>query len=246
MMEDGFLSRFLHIEYNGLRPRLNDAQFIDPPHALADAVADLCTHPLTLLSRQQTTFVDRTAKASEMLARFEIECDDIINATDDESQRQMWNRASLKVMRLSALLAVCDNHLAPVIQEQHVAWALDVINRDINIMKRRFEAGDIGSGDQAKMKKVIYILKDYLRNGAAASHKIPKEMYEAAIVTRRLLQKRTYQAPAFSNHKNGSAYALDMTLKNLIDDGYIAPVNDTELVKKYGYHGKCFRIIGVL
>lgn len=245
MMEDGFLSRFTIVEYEGDRPPLNTSPLREPSKALGDAVADLCTHALTIMSRHETVAVDRTAEAAAIMWSFEQECDNEINSTNDETWRQMWNRASLKVMRVSALLAVADNWYHPVINETHVKWALDLIRRDIAIMSRRVQSGDVGQGDHARENKILYLMAEYLRDGAAEGYRIPEQMWKDSIIPYKYLQIRTAKVSSFTNHRGGATAAIQQVVKSLMDSGYIMEVSKDKISEMYNFYGKCFRILNL-
>lgn len=245
MMEDGFLSRFLIIEYTGERPPLNKQPLREPSKALGDAVADLCTHAMTLLDRMETVMVDRTNEAALMIERFEHECDAQINGTNDEMWRQMWNRAALKMMRISALLATADNWLNPIINKEHVDWALEVIKKDITIMSKRIEAGDIGTNDDSRERKIVKILKEYLEAPVPAGYAIPEELRKMSIIPRKYLQIRTSRQTAFTQHRAGANTALDHTLRSMCDSGYIMEVDKMKMADTVGFHGKAYRILHV-
>lgn len=245
MMEDGFLSRFTIVEYNGPRPPLNESPITKPSQALGDAIADLAQHAQHLIGINQYVAVNRDNAAAQMFLEFEQECDREINSTDDESWRQMWNRASLKVMRISALLAVADNWFHPCILAHHVEWALDLIRRDIAIMQRRIESGDVGMGDHSRERKLLAVMAEYLTSTLPDGYKIPSGMQQNGIVPRKYLLTRCSRVTSFSQHRLGSSAALDMTLKSLADSGYITEVDKPHLVKTYSFHGRCFRIINL-
>lgn len=245
MMEDGFLSRFVVVEYAGDRPPLNTEPMREPPKVLGDAVADLCTHAMTLLDRQDHVSVSRTNEAALMMEKFEKECDTQINSTTDEMWRQMWNRASLKMMRVSALLAVSDNWLNPVIDVHHIEWALTLIRKDISIMSKRIESGDIGMNDDSRERKIVQILKNYLEGPVPLSYGVPEELRKNSIVPRKFLQIRTARQVAFNSHRAGSNSALDHTLRSMCDSGYIMEVDRTKMAEQFNFHGKAYRILHV-
>lgn len=245
MMEDGFMSRFLLVEYDGQRPPLNVNPLREPSKALGDAVADLCTHAMTLLDRQDTVMVSRTNDAALMMEKFEKECDAQINGTNDEMWRQMWNRASLKMMRVSALLAVADNWLNPVIQENHINWALALIHKDIAIMSKRIEAGDIGMNDDSRERKIVKMLKEYLEAPVASSYGIPEELRKNSIIPRKFLQIRTARQVAFNSHRAGANAALDHTMRSMCDSGYVMEVDRNKMADQFNFHGKAYRILHI-
>lgn len=245
MMEDGFMSRFLLVEYDGLRPPLNTNPVREPSKALGDAVADLCTHAMTLLDRQDTVMVSRTEEAAKMMEAFERQCDEQINGTNDEMWRQMWNRASLKMMRVSALMAVADNWLNPIITKTHIDWALSLIHKDIAIMTKRIESGDIGMNDDSRERKIVKMLKEYLDAPVASSYGIPDELRKNSIIPRKFLQIRTARQVAFNSHRAGANTALDHTLRSMCDSGYIMEVDRNKMADQFNFHGKAYRILHI-
>lgn len=245
MMEDGFLSRFTIVEYTGERPPLNVAPMREPSKALGDAIADLCTHAMTLLDRHDTVMVSRTTDAAVAMQKFEIECDTEINRTFDEMWRQMWNRASLKMMRVSALLAVADNWINPIIEMVHIEWALDLIRRDIAIMAKRIQSGDVGNDDDARERKIAMLMKEYLEHPVADSYGIPDILRQNAIIPRKYVQVRSARMSAFTSHRGGATQALDLCFRSLVDSGYIIEVDKAKMVDKFNFHGKAYRIINM-
>lgn len=246
MMEDGFLSRFTVIEYNGERPPMNREQLdvMDPP--LSMALHQLVVQAITLLDRNQKTQVYFEPTAMAMVEAFNAECDEAIRqAGDEEGQRQMWNRAHLKVLRISALLAVADNHLMPMVYPAHVEWALDLVKRDIKMFQNRIVAGDIGTGDATRESKMIAIMRDYLAKGASANYGVTDAMVKAGIIPRKLMQIRCARVTVFSTHRNGASMALDSTLRSLVDSGYIVEMDKAKMVLDYGFHGKAYRILNL-
>jgi Protein of unknown function (DUF3987) len=243
MMEDGFLSRFLIVEYEGDRPPEN-AQRIDAPDtALKDVLNNMAVQAALMIGKDYSCPVGRDEEAATLMNEFNLLCDANINATNDESKRQMWNRAALKSLRVAALLAVADNWMTPCIRKHHVEWAQLVVKRDIAVMKRRLETGDVGAGDNARERKMIAILKDYLVNPVPASYKVSDAMRQNSIVPRSYLQVRTKQVASFNNHKLGPIRALDDCVTSMIANGYIMEVQKDKVAEAYSYHGKSYRII---
>lgn len=245
MMEDGFMSRFTVIEYTGARPEANEYAVRVPDQPLTDALVGLATHSLTLTHRGHTEQVNFDLASTALMKAFDRECDSQINSTDVESWRQMWNRAHLKALRLAALLAVADNWLQPVVNEGHATWALDVIRRDINMMQRRMETGDVGSGDTSRSKKLIAFMQEYLSKPPSDGYKIPKEMWQAGIVPRKYLQVRCGRVAAFTQHKAGCAKALDETLRTLVEDGHIRSIPKDRTSQDYKFFGQCYHIVNI-
>jgi len=245
MMEDGFLSRFSIVEYDGDRPPANRSPMTALPNELADALSGLCVHALTLLQRFQSCPVEYDPAAKILFDEFDKECDREINSTRNESKRQMWNRAHLKAIRISALLAVADNWINPVITLVHASWALSLIRKDIGILSKRILNGDIGTDDCARQRKIIKILEGYLlADSIASSYGISPEMHSAGVIPRKYIQIQC-QTSAFKNFAGGVTLAMDLALKSLIDDGSIIEVSKTKVAEDYKCSGKCYMVVDI-
>lgn len=247
MMEDGFLSRFLIVGYDGDRPDENPQLVTTPDDALRDHLVNIAAQAHRLITANDSQLVTRTEEAAQLIASFTAEANSNIKRTDDESRRQMWNRAVLKALRIAGILAVCDHYTVPIIRLEHISWAIDMVRRDIDMMRKRMAGGDVGTGDMARQKKLMSIIKDYRdRKGEMpASYKITPAMRANHIVPRHYLQMRTQQVAAFYNHKFGHAKGLDETLGQCIANGWLMEVKGDKLVEGYNHHGRGFRILEV-
>lgn len=245
MMEDGFLSRFLLVEYNGERPPSNPNVGSPMPVELRQALSALCSQAITNNSRHHVDTVVACDEAAAKLHAFDLECDNQINGSDDEGIRQMWNRAHLKVCRIAAILAVCDNWTSPVIMVEHVDWALTVVQRDISTMYSKIESGDIGQGDDAsRFSKMKQVVRDYFNVDKVIpkSYSIDPGMRELGIIPYRYLNARCAQLSQFRTNRAGSKVAIDNTLKSLIDSGYLSEVDKTRLLEQFAFSGRAFRL----
>jgi hypothetical protein len=246
MMADGFLSRFTVVEYIGSRPEANeDLDHILEPW-LRDHLAALIRNASAInASGAEPVLVGRDDEAAEFLSVFNKKCDREINSTDNEGWRQMWNRAHLKVYRISALLAATENPQFPVINLDQVMWAYDLVMRDIKIMERKIKEGDVGLSDATREKKLFAICLNYLTKEIAGSYGVPDQMKKDGIIPRKFFQVNTQRVTCFTNHKLGQIASLDMTIRSLCDGGYLAEVPKVECIQKYQFHGKCYRILNL-
>lgn len=245
MMEDGFLSRFTVIEYTGKRPKDNTATAKKPHPTLLNNLVSIVAQALNLNKSFKTQEVLKCQEAHDLLTAFNEECDAHINNNNDEGFRQMWNRAHLKAYRIAALLAVADNHIYPVIQKEHAEWALLLIRKDIEVMSRRINSGDVGVGDSVRERKVMSIIEKFLRDGAAVSYGVPEKMKENSVVPRKYLQINTQNASSFTSHRNGQNAALDATIRSLIDSGYLVELSKEKAFEQFQFQGKCYRVLSL-
>lgn len=243
MMEDGFLSRFLVIQYEGDRPNENPNIIEYPDDALVQYLTDMANMADKLIGVGDSNPVQRTEEAARMLADFSTKAANKIRSTTDESRRQMWNRATLKALRVAGLLAVGDNFSNAIITAAHAQWAIDLVLSDIAIMQKRLEGGDVGLNDSSRERKLVELMKNYIAKPVPASYKIPDAMREAGIIPRNYLQTRISRVSSFYKHKFGASKALDEALHQMISNGIIMEVKQDKLVEMYSHHGRAFRIL---
>lgn len=247
MLADGFMSRFNVIEYAGDRPDDNATPLTTPAPDLVEVLRRLLMQAETLrqhISRGGTpTLVQCDKEASHALNTFRIECTHAVRKSgDDEAQRQLWNRAHLKVLKVASLLAVADNCLNPVITLPHAHWAMSLVRYDVRIFSGRIANGDVGDDDDARQAKLVGMCKDYLGK-LPKGYSIPAEMHARGIVPRKYFQIRSARISSFKNAREGAVRALDSTLRSMCDSGYLYEVAKLKAADDYGYLGKCYRIV---
>lgn len=248
MMRDGFMSRFCVIEYNGDRPEKNPAPVQRPDQTVVGRLVQIMAHASSAIIANVSQDVAFSAPAQAQLDRFEAECDQAIHAAgDDENQRQLWNRAHLKALRVAALLAVGDNYVHPVVTPEQADWAVILIRHGIAAFDRRMRQGDVGEGsDGGREQKVLELCREFVLLPAG---KLPgwlkggKAMQDAGIVPRRYLQQRTQRVAAFEKHKLGHTAALNMAVKTAITNGNLMEAKKLDLVQHYGFAGEAYRML---
>lgn len=248
MMRDGFMSRFCVIEYSGDRPARNAAPIQPPPPELVERLGRLAKHADLAIATNQFKEVMFADEAQAYLTRFDDECDTAIRAAGDEEHiRQLWSRAHLKALRVSALLAVADNHLHPLVTLEQAEWAVLLIRHGIAAFDRRIRQGDVGEGsDGGREQKVLQLCREfltlpadklpsYLKGGAA--------LQEHSIVPRKYLQHRTQRLAAFEKHKLGHTKALSLAIQTAMTNGNLMEVKKEKLLENYGFHGQAYRVL---
>lgn len=148
------------------------------------------------------------------------------------------------LLSTNCLLAVADNYLAPVIRADHAAWALALVEHDIEAFRSNQRNGNIGLGDDARERKLAAIMRDYIVSPTIpASYGVPPKMHKDGLVPRLYLQKRVQTLAAFANHKLGVSKALDEALKSMAANGWVIECKSTTVVEGYGHHGKTYRVL---
>lgn len=247
MLADGFMSRFLVIEYQGDRPHTNNARAVELEPEELPQLREIISRAMpyqNLLNSPDPTVVQyQNQDAKEKLERFELECANAIRAAgNDEAQRMMWNRGHIKALQIAALLAIADNPVSPKIHLGHATWGMTVVRKDIAIFKSKLLGGDIGAGDHARESKLYSLIMSYFQEPIAKSHKVPAGMKEAWIIPRRFFQTSTSKTASFTNHKGGTAAALRIALETLVENGALVLVHKDKVPPEWGPQGTCYRV----
>jgi hypothetical protein len=248
MLADGFMSRFCVIEYTGDRPDMNDAPLQRPDQRLLDNIVAIARKADTLIGAGHFQEVSFSDTARSVLNLFRLECHNaIIAAGDDERLRAVWNRAHLNALRVSALLAVGDNYIFPVVTDEHAAWAIALMRHGTSAFLNRLRAGEVGEGsDGGREQKVLDLCREFL---LLPADKMPvwlkdgERMRQSSIVPRKYLQQRTQRLAAFEKFHRGHKAALDMAIQTAFANGNLMEVKKDKLVEQFGFHGQAYRLL---
>lgn len=238
-ISEGLLPRFLTMEFEGGRPPRNYMAGCQPPEDLVAALVKLVTQSLTMQANQATCTVTLDPTAQAILDDLDQECDRRINANGSEVEVQMWNRAHLKALKLSALLAVGSDFHSPVIKAEHARWATRMVRAEVTSLSARFFDGDVGTGDSKQLHTVQKVLVEYLKADPdhVKRYACPIDLHAAKIVPYAYFQRRTGPLPAFRNDRLGATTALKRALTALVDAGVLVEFPRNNLAEKYGFHG---------
>jgi hypothetical protein len=237
LIESGFLPRFLTIEYKGDRPKRNKNAVTDPPEALVRRVAELTGTVLQMEQNNICCPVEMSPDALTTLDAFDEYCDQQMRGAA-ETQRQLWNRAHLKALRLSALVAVGVNHLAPVISKDMAEWTVRMIKRDVNVMAKRFASGDIGDGDGKLRSDLIKVIVRFFNK----NDPLQRRFYEKGCVPARYLSQQTASRAAFKNDRRGANRALKETIETMVKHGELAEVSKQQAKEWFGSHAAFYSL----
>jgi hypothetical protein len=249
MISEGLLPRFLLIEYKGNRPALNERHTeVEPSFHLVERLASLAAQCETVnhSNPRRVINVQSTPEAAKMLYDFDKYADGRINGSDKEVIRQLWNRAHIKVLKLSALIAVGENMIEPIISTQSMLWSANLVQADIAALTERFETGEIGknSFELKQQLDIIRVIKEYLEKDVSyvTKYQANPVLHKDRIVSHTYLSTRLCKMASFRNDKAGETVALKRTIQGLIDNGKLIVAGGPEFIKKYGTTQKAFHI----
>jgi len=242
MIAEGLVPRFSVIDYKGDRPPRNRNANMPPPPGLSQRFADLVAIALTMGNNNTCMNVQLSTGAQVFLDEFDAECDAAINGAGGEVEAQLWNRAHLKALKLSALLAVGVNPHQPIVDRPIAEWSVTLVRRDIDAIGGTFKRGEVGRGDialEAHVRRVVKQLRD-MKLSTAVNYGVTKEMLDAGAVPWSYLAKRTGNIGAFKRDKRGSNAALKSAVQGLVDSGELAELPLGEVFARFSFRGRLF------
>jgi len=249
MISEGLLPRFLLIEYKGNRPALNEQHTsVTPSFSLIERLSALVAQceTVTHANPRRVINVQSSPEAEKMLRDFDKYSDDKINGSNKDVIRQLWNRAHMKVLKLSAIIAVGENMIEPIISAHAMLWAANLVQADITALTERFETGEVGknSFELKQQQDMIRVIKEYLDRDVSYIVKYQGNpvLHKDKIVSHTYLSTRLTKMASFRNDKAGETVALKRTINNLVDNGKLIVAGGPEFIKKYGTTQKSFHV----
>lgn len=239
---EGLIPRFSIVEYTGQRPPRNHGAGGRPSDGLTQRFADFATVALSTMANNTCCPVQLEPRAQKMLDEFDAEADAHINGSNNEVEVQLWNRAHLKALKMSALLAVGCNPLQPIATVELARWALDFVRRDVSCIAKHFSQGDVGGGDNKLHSDLRRILLSFLQSDAAHAEKYgcDSRMRAEFVVPHVYIQRRTSNLTSFKAHARGSAAALREAIQAFVENGYLIELLAPTIATKFGSRGKAY------
>jgi hypothetical protein len=232
------LPRFTFIEYRGIRVPYNKAHGSIYPHdSLVQSVSTLAAIVLKFMNSKAVEHVKIDLEADQLLDKINEHADAMINGTNSDVTRHLWNRAHIKVMKLAALVAVGVNYSHPVITVENVRWAQAIIEYDIAKLQARFESGEVGrdSEETKQVAHVARVIREHIRGDLTSviKYKSTAAFHRDKVVPYVYLNKRLASVAAFRKDGAGATKALHRAIQTMIDNGQISRLGTADL-RKYG------------
>jgi len=253
MISEGFLSRFLIIEYLGKRVEPNEYHYLEQvPERLKEQFGQLCAYSLQLNSSNNVIDIAIDNSADEYLKEFRKFADDKINTASDNSiHEELYNRAHLMALKLSGLLAVGTNYINPCVSLEQAEWSVNIVKHNIEKLLSKFETGE--AGIQQTQNKQLIDLKNafstYLRKQWGEVKKYPgvsENTHKNKIVPHGFLTAYCRMRQSFKQDRIGPVQALKTLTQSLIESGEIQEVNSIDKMKLgIGRNGKCYIVLDV-
>jgi hypothetical protein len=233
---EGLVPRFSIFEYFGPRPKRNQNAFRPPSKELVSKFAEILAIAIAANQNRAHCPVQVSAEAQAAFDHFDEQADAEMNGALFDVNRQLWNRAHLKALKLGALIAVGCNPNQPLISLEHAEWAIQVVGRDIKRLLKRFAAGDIGQGDERMEADLRRATEDVCRMSRKEKqqYQITDKLLDHPVVPLYYYKRRLRALAAFRNHRLGANAALDLTLKSMVNAGELQLVPPIQSASMFG------------
>lgn len=256
MISEGLLPRFLLIEYTGPRVPYNKHHSeTQPPFSLVERLTTLAANAQTVnhANPKRVINVKFSPDAEQLSDSYDRLVDNKINTSDKDVIRQLWNRAHMKVLKLAATVAIGLNMYDPMIEPDHLNWAIEMVNNDIETLSTKFEAGIIGSNtnENKQIEEMIRFIKDYIMKDWGWAQKYcdkserGRKLHEDKVVPYLYISRKLIANAAFKNDKAGATLAIKRCLQVLIDRDYLREVGRHDLVQRFGTTQRAFMVSNV-
>lgn len=251
MISEGLLPRFLLIEYEGQRVAFNEKHGeIQPSFSLIERLTTLAANAETIQhanNPRRVINVMFTDAAKVLANNYDKYCDKQINNSQKDVVKQLWNRAHIKTLKLAAVIAVGVNMYDPLIEIDHLEWAIAMVNNDINTLSIKFDKGEIGTNTQEnrQLDEITRMIKDYLfKEWDDVKKYCPdvkiQNMHHNKIISYAYLSRRLLANGAFKNDRVGATLALRRCIQTMMERDYLREVGKSELASKFGTTQRAF------
>lgn len=239
---DGFLTRFLVFDFKGKRSYQQADHSFDPSPNLSKRLADVLLTVIHMQNNNGVYDIPLDQEAQQFITQYDREITDRMNSLTESATKSLWNRAILKILKLSGLLAVGVNHLNPIVTMTEVNWAVNLVVNDINSLIQRFEAGDVGDDHNAQNNAVINAFIDYDRltdDKKIKSYKVPKALIGHPVIPYCYLRRKLKRHSAFINEKDTSR-AIQNHLIDMEKAGILVKMPPDQVRKEFGLRSEVY------
>jgi hypothetical protein len=244
MISSGLIPRFHVIECKSERVPRNKSAGIPMGERLFNAFCNFAACAYELKMQKICVNVPCSVEAEKHLDDFDTFCDNQLRDADNTAERQLWNRAHLKALRLAALCAVTDNAKTPVVDEASAIWAIQYTMTATQDVLARVSSGDVGKGDAKQLADMRKLITEYFRMTKEQLEKAGVEYTykKAGCIPYRWLQQRLYQYPSFSKDMRGAQRCLQNVLSTMQDTGELVTADKTWVLKEFGSRARLLSV----
>jgi len=228
-IEDGFLPRFILVEYEGENKYLNpNAQHAVVPASLTEKLVMFATICLdlnapaiggtSLLPRGPMDVMCDFAAQSRLDQLSRVYTDNA-NAANTEGLKNLWSRVWLNIAKLAALVAVGCNMGNPIISLEHVTWAENLVTYSVNKIIAKIDSGEVAGSDEAKQwQALVKLLREVSSYDAAkaSAYTMNPQMVKARVINTKWLNQRVSKLAIFQHDRYGPTAAVKRVLERAL------------------------------
>lgn len=239
IVADGFLPRFIMIEYKGERVPLNQNMITIPHSGLIIKIASFFAHCETLNQTNNPINVLEDAAVKKELAEFEEYVRNMINKNAREDIRQLWNRAHIKAWKLAALIAVGVHPYSPMIVIEHWRWAVNIVMNDIRLLSAKFDVGEIGNSsiEIKQMKDIRKTIRDYFKLSPEKmiTYQVKQNLFNEKKIPWGYLSRRLHTMSAFNKREERirGSDAIKHAIDIMIDRGELRECSNISMKSSF-------------
>lgn len=237
MMSGGFMSRMIVWDCDLVRPSENKMVEWDVPQNICSWLGTLVMQASTIYGGTEPCVVQLDSETEEMYDRLDDETNKKLNGDgvnqqeENEAIRQLHSRRAFKVLKIACVLAVGDNHLAPVVTKVHYEWARKFVDTSIEAFTRRYKKGEIGSENftMGELRIIDYCLSVFDQGKYSNEMKKPQFAYfkRYCIISKNDIKMQVARSRAF----RGGQKSFDGALVGLAESGTLAFISKQQIEK---------------
>jgi hypothetical protein len=238
LIDNGFLSRFNTVEYQGERlERIENPDFSIDPNII-EFLIQLAKIAEEIYRTNKKPIVARLSpEAKKRFDMFNKFCNKRYNmslkAKSSDIEHFMWSRSPNRVNVFATLAAILDSSpldgatiIPPTVTEEHWSYAEEIVMNDINNFKMKQQAGDLGTGDAICVKKLEMILDEYFHTPISSSYFVSAELQASNKIPYRYLRARALRLNCFKINKQFEERKLEDAIQTLINVGRLKLIKD--------------------
>lgn len=222
-ISEGLVPRFSIVEYKGDRSQPNLNRQRDPSESLMRRLMAMAQVGLYTQNNNAVCDVLISSQADECLTAFRELADNNIR-NHSEVERQLWNRAHLKALKLAGILSASTMPDAPNVPLAAAEWAVHFVKSEIAGVVDRFATNRIGSNETRYETYVREAVEAYFamsNETKIKAYQAPKGCIGKPVIPFSYLRRRLRKIAAFSTDRRGTATAIDAALKDMCAAGIL-------------------------
>lgn len=246
---EGLISRFTTIQADKKRPQFNANHGKAPidPEMIKQIkrVGELAFQ--SIQSKLAPIQVGETLDAKQFQEHYREWAVDKMWEQRDNPIGKIWNRAHLRLLRISALVAVGRNPEMPTVTLADLKWAESIVNHSVEVLNYKFKMGEIGTRLNLSLEQrnlVGKAIRAYATQGwkdiYEKSYGLSRPMFDNRVVSERYLRLVCSKHACFRNDRNPNS-AFKQLFSDLCNDGNLVRVEMSK-VKESGRQGIAYYI----